>query len=633
MRIAFAGLHAILLSSFVQGFFVGTRPLQRRSWLIGVVEELKDPEDAPTTEDVVVPHLDAVRKELASSQAVDSNNSAISRVKWKKKRFHMLQDVRNSIQHGDPSAVSNARSMLQRWWKMYERSGGDPVMQPSVEAYNLLLHALARQGRAREAEDVLRAELMQSSVQPDSMSFANVMNAYARSPRGAKEAERLLFEALKLSEAPGSTVKVTTVMCDIVLNAWARAKTRSGAERAEQILRKLETLGVDNIRPTEHSYATVVDAWAKCGGGADAAERADQILRSLIRGDNKHKADTVVFNACINAWAGSRDPRAGSKAQELLRLMQQLHHDEDIPCKPDIVTFNSVLSAWGHSDHVNAALQAEKILKHLVKAHRADPTAPSPSVESFNNVLNAWSKSSLPIRVDRSLSLLNFMLSPNSGKLTPDVYSFTSTLDVLAKSSEADKAVRSKELLDRLLAYRKENRNLRMSQIPFNAVLNAAAFSKTGTTPEQQRDALKVAVGTFTRMKQEGYPPDEVSYGNLLKTISNLVPNGKTKNEMAMDIFRRCCEDGQVGALVWTEIRRAVPSRTLGAVTNPYLKGRSLGNTSVQDLPKSWRQHTKFNQVKKRQSNKAATSRQPAKTSDPTRPVFVESSYQSGKDL
>jgi len=212
-------------------------------------------------------------------------------------------------------------------------------------------------------------------------------------------------------------------------------------------------------------------------------------------------------------------------------------------------------------------------------------------------------------------------------------------LDALAKSNEPDKAVRARALLDKLLQMHKETRNpnLRPSQVPFNTVLNAAAFSKSSTTEEQRREALQVAVQTFSRLRMYDVPPDEVSYGNILKCIHNLMPAGPTRTTMALNVFEKCRQEGFVGDLVWNEIRRVVPNDKLSAVV-PLRK--SLGSARVGDLPVAWRCNTKKRRRRAGQSPTNQSRSNAATTTGRQRDAPVrrfrnisESSYQSGRDV
>jgi hypothetical protein len=382
------------------------------------------------------------------------------------------------------------------------------------------------------------------------------------------------------------------------------------------------------MHPTVHSYLTVMNAFAKCG----AAERAHAILRKVLERDNV-QVDTVMFNVVINAWAASGDAQAGSKAVELLKQMEQLH------VEPDIVTYNSVLSAWSKSGHMNAGPQAEQILKQLLQEGTC---LVEPNVVSYNSVLHAWSQSSQnPGAAARAQAMLNDMM--DSLNIHPDVYSFTSVLNAWAKSKEPDKAVRAQQLLDRLLELHHEiPKVLQLSAIPFNTVLNACAFSP----PKFQRPALQIAVSTFHQIPLYTLP-DTISYGNLLKCCTNLMPPGSTpRTEMALHIFEKCCHAGLVGDLVWNQVRKAVPPRT--SLAKLCSLGQSVAmSSSLQQLPPLWRRNCRDKQaIQTRRRNRTSPikndddydddddEQQPSKSIRPVGAhLIVEKSYESGRDV
>ena len=65
------------------------------------------------------------------------------------------------------------------------------------------------------------------------------------------------------------------------------------------------------VHPTARMYTMAVDAWAKSGGGAPAARRAEALLERMDRlyrdGEGRHEAlkpTTGIFNAVINVSYG-----------------------------------------------------------------------------------------------------------------------------------------------------------------------------------------------------------------------------------------------------------------------------------------------------------------------------------------
>ena len=641
------------------------------------------------------------------SSAVRHAEHAVRRIERLYERL-LLQQQQEQQESGNPNeeAVDTSAS-----------SSSMAAIEPlHLQAYNLWIHAIAKlyhpiQDRGPRAEKVLRQlqqqqtsrQQQRQAIQPNVVTYTSVMDAYAQQakvdPKAPAHAERLLFEwiqQIETEQPPATSVfksqqqqqqlhatsdgsnksssskpvtTVTSVTCDTVLNAWAQQGTWKGAERAQEILDRLEALLPPNdngdnmaaapttitsmIRPSVHSYATVVSGWANCRGGREAAEHAQALLDRMLYDPpgatlatqlvlkRKVRPDTVVFNAVLHAWATSRDPQAGSKAVAILKQMQELasKKNNQYDCRPDIVTYNTVLSCFSHSGHINAAARAEQVLKGMIEEHKANPmSAPAANTVSYNNVLHAWSKSKLEGASERAQRLLEFMIRSGDETIAPDVYSFTSVLDCLAKSKEPGKAVKARVLLDNLIELYNSTRkpSLLPTQVPFNAVLNAAAFSALGTSESEQRDAIQVAVQTFSLMRSQGVAPDMISYGNLLKALANLMPPGQYRTDTALQLFDRCCEDGFVGELVWNEARRVIPAKQLSEHID--LKG-SIRSTQIRDLPREWRRNLRVaegtSSVKKYKTKKTKKSKASPKRTAPVRRFrnISETSWQSGRDV
>lgn len=604
--------------------------------------------------------------------------------------------------------------------------------QALVQAYNLRIHALAKSGWTDAgylAEDVLD-EMRYYHIPPNVISYTSVMDAHARPPSrngagGAKAAQDFLLDVLQ--REGGAARNVNSLTFDTILNAYAQEGTVASAEQAELILLRLEGLQNDDggtsnasIRPTGVSYATVINAWAKVGS-LEAAERAEALLDRILKGaaeaddrlrsipkarqkkkiENQQKdgvvrPDTVIFNAVINCWATSKHNRAGHRSVQLLEKMKSMVSTDDLDDEegkcdvhPDIVTYNTVLSAWSHCGNENAAPQAEKIVKEMqreqeeYKLKQYNSTLASaasgrppvvPNTVSYNTILDAWSKSQMAFAASRAQKVLDYMVQSGIPDIAPDVYSFTSVMDAWAKSKEAHKAVRTRELLDRLTDLYQDTRrkNLRPTQIPYNTVLNACAFSAQATSEEEQREALKIAVETFASMSTSSAARsssethtvrrDTVSYGNMLKCIANLVPKGDVRNRMALKVFQQCCEEGLVGSLVWNEIRRAVPFKFLLEAFGGDLQ-RSLNNdrqslniasVEVHQLPRHWTANNRFDKLlragspkqhyQQQQGSKEAAGRRKIRRDDSSSSksstakaaqatFIVEPSFASDKDI
>mmetsp|Transcript_10288 Transcript_10288/g.24657 ORF Transcript_10288/g.24657 Transcript_10288/m.24657 type:complete len:666 (+) Transcript_10288:179-2176(+) len=572
----------------------------------------------------------------------------MSKGKWKRKRYLWIQDVQNLIEKNDPKAVKKAEEMVKRIKKKYEHNEwfGDQedMINMDQKAYNLWIHAIAKsnfEDAGRQAEEVLH-RMRADNIPPNANTYTSIMDAYAKN-HAPERAEELMFQWLEEMESGGGgglpEQRASEVTCDTLLNAWAKQGTLEGAERAQLILYRLEEFQNEKLHPTTISYTTVMNAWARVGS-TEGAEKAEALLRRMLKGDardKKHRTpvpDTVAFNSAMDAWAKSGDPNAGVKAASILETMKAANETQggiELDCHPDIITYNIVLSAWSHSGRADAAPQTEKIVQQMEKAAKSEDSdgATRPSTISYNTILHAWSKSDMDMALSRAEKVLNYMLKSGRKEIAPDAISFTCVMDAWAKSKEPHKAAKIRKMLDQMLHTYKTTRRpaLKPCEIPFNTVLNACAFSSLGTSEEERREALQIAVATYKEIRQEGVEPTTVTYGNMIKCIANLVPQGEARTRMALQVFGKCCEEGKVGNLVWNEVRRAVPGYVLDKTCR--LKKKS-GNMELRDLPRQWKQ-------KNRYDKNAPKSKRPEKPQKPKRSPnqvsIIETAGQSGRDI
>lgn len=632
--------------------------------------------------------------EVTKDRTVKSKGSESNKPKTKKKKkertkaqikklkFLMMQDVETLIEDNNSTAISKAKDNIERLQKMYDADGNSDY-KPKILNYNVLIRAYGKLGTPEEAEKVLNdiqrmyEKTKDEDIRPRTITYTEVIDAYAKSNQrnSAEKAEELLFRMLKESEnedgTTDDTIAPSSITCDAVLNAWARRRTRDAASRAEQILERMEYLrknGNVKIQPTTFSFATVISAWGKARAntnveGKENAERAQFILeqmKAFLKSVEKEEdgskytkyiaPDTVVYNTVIDAWSRSKDPIAGTKAEELLFEMEELQR-QGSNVAPDAITYNSVINCHAASGHINAAKKAEKILQRMELAAK-NGSKIAPNVRTYNQVLKAYSqRSSSPGAAQRADMILMYMLRSDNDAIKPDVFSFSTCLDVWAKSKEPGKAEKAYVILQKMIEFHKTSGNAKMkpNEVTYNTVFNACAFSAF-TAEDEKKRALQIAVIAFNEMKSSDLvKPDAISYGMMIKCVANLVPQGKIRNKMASDLFDSCRKEGLVNGLVFDEIRRAVPGNILanlmaGTVMMKQRKPWSLWE--LRDLPRSWKANVVEakpkgkRQKKKKKIQEEQTKERPPEDiatfkGDPIRPMryIVEQSWQSGRDV
>lgn len=613
----------------------------------------------------------------------------------KKLKFLMNEDVETLIQAKHyTGAVQKAHENLERLQEMLDLEP-DPeckqVYKPTTHNWNMLIRAHGKsqtKDAPQKAEIILRQleniylQTRDPDVKPTVISYTEVIDSYAKSNsrNSADKAETILFKMMELAEKDDGTydedVAPTSITCDAVLNAWARQGTMQGAERAEQILERMEYIRTrgksrTKIQPTAYSFATVITAWAKASkpGETFSGERAQHILKRMMEfrkeilaqegPDSDYakllKPDVVVYNSVLDAWARTKTPIAGTKAEEILFQMQEVARmgDGNIHVLPDTITYNSVINCHASSGHINSAKAAEKILKKMEIASRTI-SAVVPNTLTYNQVLKAYSTSKLPGGTKRADTILRYMIQSGNKNIEPDSFSFTTVLNIWAKSKEPFKAKQAWDILNKMLETYSltGNENMKPNEVTYNTVLNACAFSAY-TPNDEKKNALSIAMTLFDEMrKSDLVRPDSVSYGNMLKCITNLVPKGDIRNKMTIDVFKKCKDEGLVSGMVFDEVRTAVPVPVLTELLSEAIKLRRHGGIeenlfsewSLRDLPKKWKSNVNELRPKKR---KTRTNKRPEadvvvrrqEDSEDTTTVIrpfrniIETSWQSGRDV
>lgn len=589
--------------------------------------------------------VEKINDQIYNADELDPERSSrAQRLKLKSKRYNMLKDVSDLIDARDQKAIEKAMSTTKRFIEWNEEALDEDVdYKPIIQAFNLWLQAISKtstsEKKGEEAEAVLSE--MKKHCAPTVISYTIAITAYSDFPQ---HAERLFFELLERQQSVDPSLVITSsITTDAVLHSWAKQGTEKSAERAHMILERLEqwkATAVDgvqnNVETTSHTYSIVMHAYSKIGN----VQQVEAMLAKRIAEDGKlgeSMVDTILYNVAIKAWAVSKNPRAGSRATALLNQMKKTG------IKADIITYNSVLSAWSKSSgHINAAVEAEKILQELIVTSKSNPDAPQPNTISYNTVLHAWSQSPQDIAVQRASNMLEYMI--RSQDPPPDIYSFTSVLNVLAKSKvDPDKAVKARMLLDKLLQLSERKKELKPSVIAFNIVLNACAFSGGSFDETVKKRALQIAVSTFSQLRSGAVrtcAPDDATYGNMLKVISNLIPRqSHQRGKLGMTIMRQCMEDGLVGDMVWKELPNCISKKAIESLLpKPLIEIiRSGGSIELVDLPRNWRRNVKTKARRKQAFRKNKTRND--ETSKPTArsvvkvPRGITEASWTGKEL
>jgi polyhydroxyalkanoate synthesis regulator phasin len=258
-----------------------------------------------------------------------------------------------------PDAGELAEGILNKMEHIYS-TGENPAARPNTYTYTAAIEAYANsgiEGSLEKTEELLermiaRYQSGDPEVLPNARCFNAAISAYAKSdsPGAAQQAEYWLNRMDGLYMAGLADAKPNSFNYNSLITAWANCPDDEGsAQKAAEVLERMEqcyAFGDPACRPTTVSFNAVIDAYAKSRLD-DAAERAEQVLRrmeDLYEAGEDVKPNTRSFNSVMNAWAKSGKGDAAEKAQDLLDFMTQLYEAGNEAVRPDVHSFCTVIN-------------------------------------------------------------------------------------------------------------------------------------------------------------------------------------------------------------------------------------------------------------------------------------------------
>ena len=472
------------------------------------------------------------------------------------KNFNLvLQTWVNSKEQPDRIAT-RCVEILRHMQGLY-RQGHERAI-PTLVTYSLVLTAIARTGRARQAETILK-ELLDvyqehgyAIQQPNKMHFTAVMDAWAKSaePDAPKHAWNLLQRMQRMAtETNNPDLFPSTITYNTVLNALAQSRDAPAACALVQDMWTWYEQGNVHVKPTLDTYNTVLNALAETG----AAVQADRILLELHtrynQGDQDVRPNVACYNTVLKAWKNSGADDAAERAIDLLDEMERLAADErGLDTLPDRVSYTTVIHIWfKRGDKVNSprikallkkrsrtgvagditmynayldglakaghCQEAQDLLDELCDNYFAGTSAIKPDVVTFNTVIAAWPPAEKAEAVFRQLMTLGPQLD-----IAPTVISFTTLITACAKSKCPEKAERHRQEL-RTVYSTTSDELLRPDRKLYTTVLRAWKLSGD----PRALDKCYALVEDLKALHQSGVPncnPDHMVYNTLLEVIA-----------------------------------------------------------------------------------------------------------------
>lgn len=144
-----------------------------------------------------------------------------------------------------------------------------------------------------------------------------------------------------------------------------------------------------------------------------------------------------------------------------------------------------------------------------------------------------------------------------------------SVINAAAKSNRPGKALIAVQILRRM-----QEVSLRPPTVTYNNVLNACAFANH---PDDVPDEiLDISTKVFEEAK-ETCGLNYITFGAYLRVISRFVKDGTKKRDLVFDIYRQCCDAGQLNKMVMRQIRHALTSAQYAKLSADAVENEETG--------------------------------------------------------
>ncbi len=399
--------------------------------------------------------------------------------------YNICMDAWNKSNADGREIVNQVESIFHR---MEQRYQDHQVSPPDNISYNCLINSYSKsdEDSSEKVEAIL--EKMNwfaqdanvdaaAKVSPDETTYNSTMNYYASRKNdhiSAQRAEDLLLELSGLSQQHDSGIQMGSTSFNIVLKAWGNSGGGiAGAQRAEQLLRMMLKLRSEhaNVQPTSLSFSTAINAYSKVApeDSATAVKRALALLDEL---EGLYIPDSENINACYNAAANVIAKSGVPNSSEL--ILDLMNRMKNMDAVPDDIMFTSCLEAIVRSGDADAIMRGKQMLEKMIDEPHFVPTS-----AIFNILLHAILKSESEQKLEEAEKLMTQM-QEIGGDARPDSASFNMIISALSRSDIPDAEEKSVDYLRSMLRLYKNDgyEKAKPDSFIFNCVINMLARSK-----------------------------------------------------------------------------------------------------------------------------------------------------------
>jgi len=281
----------------------------------------------------------------------------------------------------------------------------------------------------------------------------------------------------------------------------------------------------------------------------DAPQRAEAVFQRMKTFEGGIRPNLYTYNALILAWVKSKQPDAMQKAEaiylEMIKLSSGDNGDPDL--KPDVITYSTFLNGYSRRYNEKEMVhRAEAMLEQLISHYKTGASDVKPSSYAFNSVIVTYARLG---KVDDAARILHRMKTLFADGTLPDV---TPTI------------------------------------CTYNAIIVGCASVSTEDERER-RKILSLASCLLNEIEHsKTIEADSYTYAELFTVCHNMITDEEERTKSFLDLFHRCCHNGQVNNLVISRFLAAdAPNAAVfKQVFGAYMDEKCF--VDISKLPKEW---------------------------------------------
>jgi len=318
-------------------------------------------------------------------------------------------------------------------------------------------------------------------------------------------------------------------------------------------------------------FSTLIRTLAK-SEVEDAPQRAEAVFQRMKNFEGGIRPNRFIYNSLILAWVKSKQPNAMQKAhaiyEEMVKLSSGDNGDPDV--KPDIITYSTILNGYSRRyDEEEMVHRAEALQKELEEmVHRAE--------DMLEQLISHYKSGASDVK--------------------PSSYAFSSVIVTYARLGEVDDAAR---ILHRMKTLNADGTFPDVT--PTISIYNAIIVGCASVSTEDERERRKILSLASCLLNEiehsKSIEADSYTYANLFTVCHNMITDEEERAQSFLDLFRRCCHNGQVNRLV---IRRFLSADAPNAAVFKQVFGAYMDEkcfVDISKLPKDWCKNAKFRSV------------------------------------